>query len=247
MDGKDFSPFAWAASYSTDNPLCCRVVQFHVISFANWQSYPRAAGVLLRKSLLVSPRWSNLPIFSSSTFKVWGLLLMSLTHLSKCEISCWGPWSICQSVRSAMDVLDPYVKVWDLFLRSLTQLSKCEVCCRGPWSIGSWALCKFKDKDLVSFLYILIWFSQHHLLKMLFFSSVCFCYYCFGCCFWLVGFLFCFGEFSCFLGVVFWFLPLFQVSGSSGYMNSSLGLLFSIGLHVCVYASTTLFLLLELH
>lgn len=73
------------------------------------------------------------------------------------------------------------------------------------------------------------------------FSSVCFCYYCFGCCFCFVL------ESFLVSGVVLWVLPPFQVSGSSGYKNSSLGLLFSIGLHVCVYASTTLFLLLELY
>lgn len=79
------------------------------------------------------------------------------------------------------------------------------------------------------------------------FSSVCFCYYCFGCCFgWLV-FCFVLESFIVFLGLFFAFFFFFQESGSSGYENSRLGLLFSIGLHVCVDASTTLFLLLELY
>lgn len=83
-------------------------------------------------------------------------------------------------------------------------------------------------------------FSQHHLLKILSFLQCVFVIIVLDVI--LVGWFF----------VLFWrvllfswgcFLPFFffQESGSSGYENSRLGLLFSIGLHVCVDASTTLF------
>lgn len=53
--------------------------------------------------------------------------------LSKCEVSCWCPWFICQSVRSLVEFLDPFVKVWGLLWMSLIHMSKCEISFWGPW------------------------------------------------------------------------------------------------------------------